>query len=111
MEQVPLGHARARVPEALGKTREIDLGQQRRADDLGLRIGLHDAADGCADVEILELRFLDQVREFARAKTPPPIERRRRGYPFPGAVFGRDIGREIRPRRGESTPRQHLHES
>ena len=27
MEQVPLGYARARVPEALGKTREVDLGQ------------------------------------------------------------------------------------
>jgi hypothetical protein len=109
MEQVPLG--RARGLEALGKTREIRLGQQRRADDLGLRVGLQDAANGCADVEIGELRFLDQVREFARAKAPPPIERRRCGLPPPRAIFGRDVGREIRPCGGESAPGQHLHES
>jgi hypothetical protein len=35
--------------------------QQRRADDLGLRVGLHDASNGCRDVEIGGLRLLDQI--------------------------------------------------
>src|SRR5262245_63883919 len=36
---------------ALRKAGEIDLGQQRGADDLGLGVGLHDAADGGARSE------------------------------------------------------------
>jgi hypothetical protein len=42
----------ARVFEAFCKTDEIDRGQQRRADDLGLRVGLQDAPNGGGDVEI-----------------------------------------------------------
>ena len=75
MEEVPLRHAG--VLKALRKADEIDLRQQRRAGDLGLRVGLQNAPDGRRDVEIGGLRFLDEVGQFARAKVTPPIQRRR----------------------------------
>jgi hypothetical protein len=78
---------------------------------LGLRVGLHDAPDGSPDVEIGDLRFLDQVGELARAKAAPPIERRRGTDPLPGAVFGRDFEREIGPLGADDAPGQHLHET
>ncbi len=57
---------------------EIGAGQQRRAGDLALRVGLDDPRDRGRDVEIRGLRFLDQRGELARAKAAPPVERRRR---------------------------------
>jgi hypothetical protein len=78
MEPVALG--RPRVLDPLRKADEIDLRQQRRADDLGLRVGLQNAPDGRRDVEIGGLRFLDEVGQFARAKATPPIQRRRCGF-------------------------------
>ena len=101
----------AAVAKTLCKTDKIHLRQQRRAGDLGLRVGLQDAPDGGGDVEIGDLRLLDQIGEFARTKAAPPIERRRRGLPLPGAVFRRDIGRELRPRGSENAPGQHRHET
>src|SRR5262249_1383771 len=65
-----------RRPRALRKADEIDLRQQRRADDLGLRVSLQNAPDGGSDVEIGDLRLLDEVGQFARAKATPPIQRR-----------------------------------
>ncbi|TMK12962.1 MAG: hypothetical protein E6G75_16760, partial [Alphaproteobacteria bacterium] len=56
MKKVPLGHPG--ILKTLRKTDEIDRWQERRADDLGLGVGLQDASDGCPDVEIGELRFL-----------------------------------------------------
>src|SRR5262249_7746630 len=109
MEEVPLGQAG--VLKALRKADEIDFRQQRRADDLGLRVRLQDAPDGGGNVEIGDLRLLDQIGEFARTKAAPPIERRRCGLPLPGAVFGRDIGRELRSRGLENAPGQHWHET
>jgi hypothetical protein len=87
----------SRRPHALGETGEIDFRQQRRADDLGLRVGLHDASNGCRDVEIGGLRLLDQIGQLARAKAAPPIERGRRRFAVPGAVFGRDVRSEVGP--------------
>ena len=87
----------ARRPHALREAGEIDFRQQRRADDLGLRVGLHDASNGCRDVEIGGLRLLDQIGQLARAKAAPPIERGRRRFAIPGAVFGRDVGGEVGP--------------
>ncbi len=109
MKEVPLGQAGAL--EALRKAHEIDFRQQRRAGDLGLRVGLQDAPNGGGDVEIGDLRLLDQIGEFARTKAAPPIERRRCGLPLPGAVFGREIRREVRSRGSENAPGQHLHET
>ena len=109
VEDVALGSAGR--PYALGETGKIDLRQQRRAGDLGLRVGLHDAPDGGADVEVGGLRLLDQIGELARAEAAPPIERGRRGYPVPGAIFGRDFEGDIRPLGAENTSGEHLHET
>ena len=95
LEDVALGAARR--PHPLREPGEVDFRQQRRADDLGLRVGLHDAANGCRDVEIGGLRLLDQIGQLARAKAAPPIERGRRRFAIPGAVFGRDVGGEVGP--------------
>jgi len=76
---------------------EIDFRQQRRADDLGLSVGLHDTSNRRRDVEIGGLRLLDHVGQLARAKAAPPVEDRRRRLTIPRAVFGRDVGGEIRP--------------
>jgi hypothetical protein len=109
MEKVPLGPAG--VLETLCEADEIDRGQEWRADDLGLCVGLQDAADGCADIKIGDLCFLDQIGELARAKAAPPVEAWRRGLALPGAIFGRDLGRELSPLGGEHAPGQHLHET
>ena len=108
MEKVPLG--RPGVLKTLRKTDEIDRWQEWRAGDLGLRVGLQDASDGCPDVEIGELGFLDKIGEFARAKAAPPIECRRGGIPSPSAVSRRDLRRKIRPLGAQYAPGQHLHE-
>src|SRR4029079_11577480 len=57
---------------------EIGGGQERRAGDLALRVGLDDFRDRGRDVEVRGLRFLDQLGELARTKGAPPVERRRR---------------------------------
>ena len=53
--------------------------QQRRAGDARLRIGLLDARDRGRDVEIGEMRALDQRGQFARAEAAPPVRRRQCG--------------------------------
>ena len=67
--------------------------QQRRARDARLRIGLLDARDGGRDVEIVEIRALDQHGQFARAKAAPPVRRRQCGMRLARrlAIFRRDI--------------------
>jgi hypothetical protein len=95
-KEVALGPA-ARAAETLGEADEVDRRQQRRAGDLGLRVGLHDAPDRSADVEIGDLRLFHQIGELARAEAAPPVESRRRRLPLPGTVFGRDVNGEIRP--------------
>ena len=68
--------AACRRRERVRRAVEIDRGQQRRAGDARLRIGLLDARDRGRDVEIGELRALDQRRSArasgSRATSPAP---------------------------------------
>src|SRR5262249_28017623 len=49
------------IAETFHETGKINRGKQRRAGDLRLRVGLQNPADGRSDVEISDLRLLDQI--------------------------------------------------
>ena len=89
----PAGGAGALVA---GLGRAVDGGQQGRAADADLGIGLADAGDGGLDVEVGPPRVLDEGREDGRVEAAPPV---RRGPGGLGGGRGRAIGggkREIR---------------
>ena len=68
------------------------IGRSAAAGDAGVRVGLHDAGNGCGDIEISFLRRLDDFGQFARTERTPPVDRRysrfRRGRLARAIVIG-----------------------
>jgi len=57
---------------------EAQVRQQCGARDARLRVGLNETRDRGRDIQVDLLGFLHQLRQFRRAKSAPPVQRRRR---------------------------------
>jgi hypothetical protein len=85
---------------------EIDDRQQRGADNAGIRVRLYDARDRRGDIEVGGAGLFNDLGQFARTETAPPVERRncrfrRCGIARACAVGRRDIEPGLRLVAGE----------
>ena len=80
---------------------EIDDRQQGGADNAGIRICLYDARERCGDIEVGSAGLLNDLGQFARTETAPPVERRDCCFRRGGVARARVVsGGNIEPRLG-----------